>query len=296
MIRHRTRPTRHEPTHPAGYQETPARTVLRADKSGPGLVCSISHGTSRSVLEASHADAPFFSGEWRGERLMEPASAAKATGVSPAWTTLCSEVNDLSEYVELHRPLPDGGAIERQVFLARRDQFLFLADVVLAPGRLTGEYQMSIPLAEGVEYRGERDTQDGRLARGRRRIATVLPLSLPEWRRQPGGSLSATATELTLHLPLEGQRAHAALFIDLDPRRQGKPVTWRRLTVAESLHAVPSDIAVGYRVQIGTSQWLFYRSLAPRGNRTVLGQNFSTEFVAARFPTSGVAEKMLEIE
>lgn len=256
------------------------------------MVCTISHGSPRCDVELLRGTTRVLAGEWPSDGLAVD-SPVVANGV---WSTACSEVNEESEYVELQLPLADGGTLERQVFLARRDQFLFVADVVLANRRLSGEYRLTLPLADGVEFRGERESQEGRLARGRTRLATVLPLSLPEWRREPGGSLEGSAGQITLRLGLEGQRAHAACFLDLDPRRQGKPLTWRRLTVAESLRGVPSDVAVGYRVQVGTSQWLFYRSLAARGNRTVLGQNFSTEFVAARFPSSGVADKLLEIE
>ena len=56
----------------------------------------------------------------------------------------------------------------------------------------------------------------------------------------------------------------ASLFIDLRKDRFVRPVTWRQLTVAENLSIQPADVAVGYRVQIGADQWLFYRSLAPR--------------------------------
>ena len=63
----------------------------------------------------------------------------------------------------------------------------------------------------------------------------------------------------------------------------GERRTWRQLTVAEHLLPQPREVAVGYRVQLGYDQWLIYRSLAPRGSRSVLGQNVADEFVAARF-------------
>ena len=85
------------------------------------------------------------------------------------------------------------------------------------------------------------------------------------------------------------------LFIDLDPQRLGKKLTWRQLTVAEKLVIQSHDVAVGYRVQVGDRNWLVYRSLAEKGNRTVLGQNFSTTFALARI-TGGEAEKLIEIE
>ena len=43
-------------------------------------------------------------------------------------------------------------------------------------------------------------------------------------------------------------------------------------------------------------QWLFYRSLGPAGNRTVLGQNIAGEFTAGRFPSSGKFKQWIEIE
>jgi hypothetical protein len=53
---------------------------------------------------------------------------------------------------------------------------------------------------------------------------------------------------------------------------------------------------VGYRVQIGRGHWLVYRTLAPRGNRTVLGQNYSAEFVCSRLKNTGTAEPIIEIQ
>jgi hypothetical protein len=67
------------------------------------------------------------------------------------------------------------------------------------------------------------------------------------------------------------------------------------VTVAENLAAVPGDCAVGYRVQIGARQWLVYRSLGPKGNRTLLGHNLVSEMLVARF-TRGEVEALLEIE
>jgi len=82
----------------------------------------------------------------------------------------------------------------------------------------------------------------------------------------------------------------------LAPRRLRKPRTWRRLTVAECRAIQGPGIAVGYRVQVGRQQWLIYRSLARTANRSVLGQNLSQEFVAARFDTHGRIEALIEIE
>ena len=53
---------------------------------------------------------------------------------------------------------------------------------------------------------------------------------------------------------------------------------------------------MGYRVQSGAEQWVIYRSLAERGNRTLMGQNLVSEMLVARFKTNGEIESLLEIE
>ena len=66
--------------------------------------------------------------------------------------------------------------------------------------------------------------------------------------------------------------------------------------MAENRRICDPDEAVGYRAQIGREQWLVYRSLAPRGNRTILGQNLIYEFVAGRLQPDGSLTEFIEIE
>ena len=86
------------------------------------------------------------------------------------------------------------------------------------------------------------------------------------------------------------------VLFDLDRKRTKSERTWRQLTVAEMLEIVPSDLAVGYRAESGRDQWLFYRSLGPAGNRTLIGQNIAGEFFAGRLRKSGKLDEWIEIE
>jgi hypothetical protein len=43
-------------------------------------------------------------------------------------------------------------------------------------------------------------------------------------------------------------------------------------------------------------QWLIYRSLSKRGNRSVLGQNFCNDFYMGRFGVDGECHELIEIE
>mgnify|MGYP007026205428 FL=1 len=180
--------------------------------------------------------------------------------------------------------------------MGREDRFLFIADALL--GNQSGhiKYKSTLPLVEGIQFQPAKETREGSL-KGGRHLATVLPFAPPEWRLPAdGGSLEQTDGGLVLSQEADGFRLFAPLFVDLNPRRSKKPLTWRQLTVAEQLEIVSADEAVGYRVQIGHEQWLFYRSLGLNGNRTLLGQNYSGEFIAARFIGTGEAEKLIEIE
>jgi hypothetical protein len=88
---------------------------------------------------------------------------------------------------------------------------------------------------------------------------------------------------------------YCPIVMDLDERRLAAPLTWRQLTVAEKMQTVPRDVAVAYRVQAGDDQWVVYKSIGPRANRTFLGQNHSTEFVFGRF-VEGNFERLIEVE
>jgi hypothetical protein len=181
------------------------------------------------------------------------------------------------------------------MLLARQDEFLFVADALLGPSAANLDYRCTAPLAGSVASHGEKDTREGTLA-APQQLAVVLPLALPEWRSERHfGSLEATPGGLRLTMKREGRAMLAPLFFDLSQRRFRKPRTWRRLTVAERLAIQPPDVAVGYRVQVGSEQWLFYRSLAPSANRTVLGQNYANEFIAGRFTTKGTVEELVSI-
>ena len=127
--------------------------------------------------------------------------------------------------------------------------------------------------------------------------AAVMPLALPEWRADPRcGSLVGENGHLTLTQECTGRALCCPLFFDFDPKRAEKERTWRQLTVAEWMEVMPRDVAVGFRAQSGRDQWLFYRSLAAAGNRTLLGHNIAGEFSAGRFRAGGKYEEWIEIE
>jgi hypothetical protein len=151
-------------------------------------------------------------------------------------------------------------------------------------------------LAEGADWLPESESRDGVLSAGDCRVA-VLPLALPEWRCDPrGGRLEAAGGRLTLTQEITARSLYTPVFFDLKSKRSAQDRTWRQLTVVEMLERVAPDMAVGFRAQSGRKQWLFYRSLGPAANRTLLGQNISGEFSAGRVKPSGKMTEWIQIE
>ena len=220
------------------------------------------------------------------------------------WESTCRVRDADVDYLELTIDLSGGLSIERHLVLARKDRFLLLADAVIGARRCHLEYRSVLPLAAGVSLRVPRQTCEGFLVGPlRRRLATVFPLALPEWKDakapglRPGGVLDGgSSAGIELRQSDEGRSLFAPLWFDLDPRRARQRLTWRQLTVAESMARVCDDVAAGYRVAAGSGQWLLYRSLGPKHDRTVLGHNLSSETLVARFRRSGEVESIIEIE
>jgi hypothetical protein len=212
------------------------------------------------------------------------------------WESLCWVSDEDVDYLELEIRLSEGLRIQRQICLARQDQFLFIADAVLGnePRRLC--HKLVVPLAAGINAEPAVESREVALA-GRKPRGLVFPLALPEWRiDRRCGQLAAAGGAIELEQTTQGNAVYAPLWIDLDPNRHGKPFTWRQLTVAEDRQIRPRDVAVGYRVQLGKRQWLVYRSLTRAANRTVLGHNLATEFLIARFGRDGTVTTLIEVE
>ena len=246
------------------------------------------------------------SGEWqfslsRQGQPLEPVSD---------WESICWHSDADVDYLELQIELAEGVILQRHLVLARNDRLLLLADAVLGTQAGGLEYCGILPLAAGIEFRPAAETREGLLARAKstepgtrsraiaaQPLAQVMPLALPEWRSDARiGQLIGTARGLELHQETEGRRLFAPLLIDLDRARFRRRLTWRTLTVAESLLPVSAERAVGFRVGLGQEQWLVYRSLGQIANRTLLGHNLSTETLLAKFGADGEVTPIIEIE
>jgi hypothetical protein len=267
--------------------------VLRSDWGPSATQMTVAFNTAQLNTELTSAGKRLWSGLWD----LEVRWNNQACEPLDDWEQVCWEVNDDVAYLELELQLSSDVTVQRHIVLARKEQFLFLADAVLGIQHGSIAYRSTLPLAGLSTFQGEAEAREGALLVSERPRARVLPLALPEWRNSSArGNFQAGEAGVELALSAEGECLFAPLFFDLSRKRIGKQLTWRQLTVGKTREIVPSDVAVGYRVQVGKSQWLVYRSLAPAAIRTVLGQNLMHEFLVGRFHADGHVETLLEIE
>ena len=222
-----------------------------------------------------------------GGQLLEPVSDFEA---------VCDEQNDDLDFLELEIELSRGVQLQRQFILSRNDDFLIVADAILATEAGELDYRCKWPLAPGVSGMQETETRELYLTAGKIQ-SLVLPLALPEWKvARHNGQLDFDDDGLELRQNSSGRALYAPLVFDLSPKRSKRPRTWRPLTVAEQLKIVPSDVASAFRIQLDKQQWILYRSLAEQGNRTFMGENFNGELFLGSFDTNGQVKPLLQIE
>lgn len=281
-----------EPVEPATNSDWAGVAVLRPGWSRSGERLAVVYDGQRMEIELDNRGETLLRGAWHPECSSE---GRKLTPTSQ-WEEVCWITDDEVDYLELEIELSRGARLQRQMLMARDGRFLYLADCLLElPGKKT-EYQIRLPLAEGVRFEPAPETREATLSRTRP-LARVLPIALPEWRDDPRfGSLQVRESCLQLSMHTEGQNLYCPLFIDFAPKRLRKGCTWRQLTVAEKREILPRDVAVGYRIQCSKDQWLAYRAIESVANRTILGQNVATEFLMAEFDVSGEIEELVEIE
>jgi hypothetical protein len=255
---------------------------------------TIAYAEDPLTLELQVGGRQLLAGHWTSETICD----GKPVMVTGSWDELCWQSDKDCDYLELSIDLADGLRLDRQILLAKRDAILFLADVLLSTSAQpqTLRHSLFLPWGRDVTWQPEVETRDGLLV-DRKPRAAVLPLALREWRSDPrGGSLVGEDGRLALTQETTGRALYCPILFDLKPKRAKRDRTWRQLTVAESMDVVPQEVAVGLRAQSGGDQWIIYRSFGPAANRSVLGQNFASEFAAGRFPASGEIKSWIETE
>ena len=277
---------------PAMHSEKHRFGLMRSNWLPQSPRLSIDYADRVTRLELATAGEMLCSGAWR----LEVRLNGESRTVAGEWETVCWHSDKDVDFLEIEAPLGEGLRVQRQVLLARKDEVLLLADAILASPAGRIEYRASLPVCTHVGYHGVEETCEGQWV-GDISRALVLPLGLSEWRSSAHhGALEMTSDGLSLRQSCDGAAAYAALFVDLNGKRSKEACTWRQLTVAEQRTARSADTSVGYRAQVGKTNWLIYRSLAAPSIRSLLGQQVKAEFLFARMKPGGDCLRLLETE
>ncbi len=220
------------------------------------------------------------------------------------WDTTCEYSDDDVHYLEIEQPWTGDVVLQRQLMLVRDDRCVLMADCVLPKGSSLAsaetrkiQYHCRLPLAESISIDAENETREV-FFRDKKRRGMVIPLAAGEWRVGPTNATLKTTRDHHLVLSARGTgRLYAPIWFDFQQRRFKRKRTWRQLTVADQLRIVGDGEAVGYRVQVGSEQWLIYRSLLDRRCRSVLGKHLIADFYSARFDTGdGSLEELVTVD
>lgn len=278
---------------PTLYSEWASLAVMRSSWESRGPIVGVAFDDRKILTDISSKPGPIVCGDVTPFIKINGQLAEFSSDISE----VCWHSDDECDYMELEVKLGAGWRLQRQYLFGREDEFLWVADVLLGNESAQIEYSCPWPISSACEVVPEKETRDMTLSINDRIQSCVMPAAAPEW-RVTRSQCELEMSDVGLHhrFTAETRAAYIPLFFDLDKKRARTERTWRRLTVAEQLEITPPDVAAGFRVQSGDDQWMFYRSLGARGNRSLLGQNTVAEFLAGRFLRDGLLDELVEVE
>jgi len=272
-----------------------ALAILRTGWHRDAVRVLVDYRSTTPRIEIGTKDRLLVDGPWSWRVTLE----GRPLEAEGPWTVSGFESDRKATFLEIAAPLGGGLQIARQIVVLARDAVVLLADAITAPAPPAGAalaLESGLSLGLGLEAEPAEETRE-LLTYDTAMRMMALPLALPEWSAAAApGSFGSSAGFLTLRQETVGGRLYAPLWLDCDPARIGRPLTWRQLSVADTRRNLPRHQASAFRVQSGHEQWLLYQALDRPRNRTVLGCNLSCEFLLGRIREDGVVARTLEIE
>jgi len=278
---------------PTLYSEWASLAVMRAAWDTKSPVVAVAFEDRKFLTDVSIKRKPMICGDSTPFVRIDGKLAEFVSDI----TEVCWHSDNECDYLELEVKLSGGWRLQRQYLYGREDCFLWIADVLLGNESAKIEYSCPWPIGSAYQVVPSEETRDLTFTVDDRVRASVIAPASAEWRvLRSHCELEANDVGVHHRFETDAKAAYIPIFIDLDKKRSSQERTWRQLTVAEQLEITTPDVAAGFRVQSGDDQWLFYRSLGLRGNRSLLGQNTVAEFLAGRFQRDGLLDELVEVE
>src|SRR5262245_17444955 len=113
-----------------GYYDAKAKVaLLRRDKRPPHDELLVDFSAAETQLELRVAGNLLIQGNWN----WQATSSGRSLTAQGQWEEVAWHHEKSCDFLEIELSLSHGFKLERQVFLARNDQFLFLADCLVGP-------------------------------------------------------------------------------------------------------------------------------------------------------------------
>jgi hypothetical protein len=278
----------------SSYSTTAEAGVFQRDWQSQGTRIAVDYSVDPMLLEiVGPKGDSLLAGPWscsvtHGTRSLEIVSS---------WQEVCWYTDDEVDYLELEASFEEDCRVQRQVLLIREAGVVLLADALLGGRKAPWRVCSTLPLTSKLDLIEADKTRESWLAEDGVKKALLVPLASGEWKRQ--ASLQTVAISdglLCMEVASEASNLYMPLAIALKREHFEAPITWRSLTVVENLQIQPSEVAVGYRLQLDRQQWLFYRSLTKAVPRSVLGVHTAGDFCACSFDyRTGDADSLVEV-
>ncbi len=262
---------------PANHSGWANLGILRTGWDDDADLCAVGYTGDVCRVKTDIGAMQLFDDTWTIE-----ASMAGEPVAFDDWSLNCWNSDKDGDYLELGRDAA-GVNLIRQIFLSRKDSFLFLADSVRADAGAIA-YRSTIPMSG--EWKTSHDGLTRELALSRQNIRVrLVPLSLPH-NVADGTNGRIETSDQSLRLSAESQQPGlcAAVLLEWSPALRKSPVDWTVLTIAEEGKRLDSGDAFGARIRMGDKQFVFFHSLTKsRMPRTVMGHHTPYESVIAKF-------------
>jgi len=259
-----------------------AWAILRTGWSPASDRCSVLHQNDELELVLQSGCSEFLKGLWTVEIVQNGES--------------CFPREDW-EVTELEQQHENDILVNRQLFLSRRDHFLYLAEIVNASEEDQLQVRSTIPVSNQSSTKQDKYTREWQLLQKKRISGRLFPVSYDqEIVQKTDGSIQQTSEGLTFTKPSTGS-LYLPLIIDWHPHHLAAPAEWRKLTITQNRQKTPSREAGAYRLRLAEQHLFMYRSIQkPHTPRAILGEHTLNESLIGNFDSDGDVLPLLVVE
>lgn len=272
--------------------------IMRSSRHALADCCILDWHSTEPVLSLAAGGIPVLQGPWNLNLEINGTPAP----ADYTWACTCWFLDEEAAFVELEAQGTAGFRLIRQLLLLRCEHTLMLTDSVRAHESSDAiRYSSTVRSAAGIISEPDDVTRQV-TGVGEQISLRGYPLWLPDDRLVSSGLTTGYGSLMfdrgEWKSSAEGVGGLTVpLVFDWNSRRDAKKADWNRLTVAERRKNLTPREAAGFRLRIGKTQWLMYRSLSnPEVARTVLGLHTGDETYIGTVSSAGEIEPILLVE